>query len=172
MRRLMMGFVCGAVLGYVLWLLAGRRWEEPRVEAFAPPAERPAPQPAPPEPVAEIVPLAVPEPEPAEASPAPPVRDSELRLHELAALRVEILETVDRRALYTMAHDRGLPHHTLFLMSSAQLLDAVLAAEELPPADVLPSVDTEQRVREIATEAFERHQWFAAQDAASQLDAG
>ena len=71
-----------------------------------------------------------------------------------------------------MAHNRGLPHHTLFLMSSAQLLDAVLAAEELPPADVLPSVDTEQRVREIATEAFERHQWFAAQDAASELDAG
>lgn len=169
MRRLMMGFVCGAVLGYVLWLLAGRRWEEPRVEAFAPPSERPDPF-APSEPVAEIVPLAVREPEPA-APPAAPVRDSELRLHQLAALRVEILETVDRRALYTMAHDRGLPHHTLFLMSSAQLLDAVLAAEELPPADVLPSVDTEQRVREIATEAFERHQWFAAQDA-SELDAG
>ena len=169
MRRLMMGFVCGAVLGYVLWLLAGRRWEEPRVQAFAP-SERPDP-PAPPEPVAEIVPLAVREPEPA-APPAAPVRDSEQRLHQLAALRVEILETVDRRALYTMAHNRGLPHHTLFLMSSAQLLDAVLAAEELPPADVLPSVDTEQRVREIATEAFERHQWFAAQDAASQLDAG
>lgn len=168
MRRLMMGFVCGAVLGYVLWLLVGRRWEEPRVEVFAPPAASSAP----PEPVAEIVPLAVREPEPAEPSPAPPVRDSELRLHQLAALRVEILETVDRRALYTMAHDRGLPHHTLFLMSSAQLLDAVLAAEELPPADVLPSVDTEQRVREIATEAFERHQWFAAQDAASELDAG
>jgi len=167
-RRLMMGFVCGAVLGYVLWLLAGRRWEEPRVEAFAPPAAPPAP----PAPVAEIVPLAVREPEPAAPPPATPVRDSELRLHQLAALRVEILETVDRRALYTMAHDRGLPHHTLFLMSSAQLLDAVLAAEELPPADVLPSVDTEQRVREIATEAFERHQWFAAQDAASQLDAG
>jgi hypothetical protein len=170
-RRLMMGFVCGAVLGYVLWLLAGRRWEEPRVEAFAPPSERPDP-PAPPEPVAEIVPLAVREPEPAAPPPATPVRDSELRLRQLAALRIEILETVDRRALYTMAHDRGLPHHTLFLMSPAELLDAVLAAEELPPADVLPSVDTERRVRGIATEAFERHQWFAAQDATSELDAG
>jgi len=37
---------------------------------------------------------------------------------------------------------------------------------------VLPSADTARRVREIAAEASERHQWFAAQDAASELDAG
>ena len=98
MRRLPMGFVCGAVAGYALWLLAVRLREQPAIEAFAPP---PAP-PAPPEPVAEIVywPSG---PEPAEP---PPVRDSELRLRGLAALRIEILETVDRRALYTMRTPR------------------------------------------------------------------
>ena len=168
MRRLLMGFVCGAIAGYALWLLSKRLREQPRIEAFAHP---PAP-PAPPEPVAEVVYLAVPEPEPEPAEPPPPVRDSELRLRGLAALRVEILETVERRALYTMAHDRGLPHHTLFLMGSAQLLDAVLAAEELPPADVLPSVDTERRVREIAAEALARHERLLAEDAGSELDAG
>ncbi len=165
MRRLLMGFVCGAVAGYALWLLAARLREQPRIEALAPPSAPPAP----PEPVAEVVYLAVPEPEP--AAP-PPVRDSELRLRGLAALRIEILETVDRRALYTMAHDRGLPHHALFLMSSSQLLDAVLAAEELPPADVLPSIDTERRVREIAAEALARHERVLAEDAGSELDAG
>jgi hypothetical protein len=167
-RRLLMGFVCGAVAGYALWMLAVRLREQPRLETFTPPV-------APPEPVADVVPLVVPEPEPApeaEPEPEPVLRDSELRLHELAALRAELLATVDRRALYSMAHDRGLPHHSLFLMSSGQLLDAVLAAEELPPADVLPSADTARRVREIAAEASERHQWFAAQDAASELDAG
>ena len=152
MRRLLMGFVCGAVAGYALWLLAARLREQPRIEALAPPSAPPAP----PEPVAEVVYLAVPEPEP--AAP-PPVRDSELRLRGLAALRIEILETVDRRALYTMAHDRGL-------------LDAVLAAEELPPADVLPSIDTERRVREIAAEALARHERVLAEDAGSELDAG
>ena len=170
MRRLLMGFVCGAVAGYALWMLAVRLREQPRLETFTPPA-------APPEPMADVVPLVVPEPEP-EPEPrprpglAPVLRDSELRLHELAALRAELVATVDRRALYSMAHDRGLPHHTLFLMSPGQLLDAVLAAEDLPPADVLPSVDTERRVREIAAEASERHQWFVARDAASELDAG
>ncbi|MFI5048484.1 MAG: hypothetical protein ACHQEA_01300 [Gaiellales bacterium] len=168
MRRLLMGFVCGAVAGYALWVLAVRLRERPRAEAFEAFASPPFP-PAQPEPVAEVVYLAVPEPEP--AAP-PPVRDSELRLRGLAALRIEILETVDRRALYTMAHDRGLPHHALFLMSSSQLLDAVLAAEELPPADVLPSIDTERRVREIAAEALARHERVLAEDAGSELDAG
>jgi hypothetical protein len=165
-RRLLMGFVCGVVAGYALWLLAVRLREQPRLVAFTPPA-------APQAPIADVVPLVVPEPEPEpEPKPEPVLRDSELRLHELAALRAELVATVDRRALYSMAHDRGLPHHTLFLMSPGQLLDAVLAAEELPPADVLPSVDTERRVREIAAEASERHRWFAARDAASELDAG
>ena len=171
MRRLMMGFVCGAVLGYVLWLLAGRRWEEPRVEAFAPPSERPDP-PAPPEPVAEIVPLAVREPEPA----ARPARDARARLRAASApaRRPADRDPGDGRppcALHDGARPRAAAPHAVS-DEPRQLLDAVLAVEELPPADVLPSVDTERRVREIATEAFERHQWFAAQDATSELDAG
>lgn len=195
MRRLLMGFICGVVAGYAVWLLVLRRLEEQPVQRFtprpAPPAAPPEPvassaavaEPEPvaepelepvaeaaPEPVAEVVPLPVREPEPAE--PEPPVRDSERRLHELAALRAELIRKVDRRALYTMAHDRGLPHHSLFAMSPEQLYDAVLAAEQLPPSDVLPSAETEQHVRQIAAEAMARHERFLAEDAASALDAG
>jgi hypothetical protein len=187
-----MGFICGVAAGYAVWLLVIRRFEDQPMQRFtprpAPPAPAPVaesepvaepepvaehePEPEPvPEPVAEVVPLPVMrEPEPVE--PEPPVRDSERRLQELTALRSELLRKVDRRALYTMAHDRGLPHHTLFAMSPEQLYDAVLAAEHLPPSDVLPSAETEQHVRQLAAEAFARHERFAAEDAASELDAG
>jgi hypothetical protein len=132
---------------------------------------RPLPVPATPRqdaPVAEIIPLRAREPDP----PAPtPVRESERRLLELADLRHELATRVDRRALYAMAHDRGLPHHALFSMGSEALLEAILDREEIPPPDVLPSQETVERMAAIADEAFGRHDRLLAEDAAA-LDAG
>ncbi len=113
-----------------------------------------------------------------EAAPAPPAvheppvtapESGQERLEQLMQVRAEVVERVDRRSLFAMAHVRGLPNHQLFTMTSKQLLEAILAAEGLPPADVLPSSQTEERLRDIAAEAFRRHEQFLAEDAAHRV---
>jgi hypothetical protein len=154
---------------YAVRLIAARRsrpaaWQEPPAAA--------------PSPVAEVVPLPVRAPEPpapepiAPEPPAPePVRDSERRLLELADLRRRLAAEVDRRALYAMAHDRGLPHHALFSMGPEALVEAILEREEIPPADVLRSEETAERMTAVAEDAFARHGRLLAEDSAA-LDAG
>jgi hypothetical protein len=96
---------------------------------------------------------------------------AERKLEQLAELRAQLARSVDRRALFGMARDRGLPHHQIFFMTSDQLLDAIVAAEGLPPADVLPSGYTEERMSAIAAEARLRHDEIVVAEAA-ELDAG
>ena len=107
---------------------------------------------------------------PESAHEPPPAPDAgQERLEQLLRVRADVVERVDRRSLFAMAHVRGLPNHELFTMTSKQLLEAILAAEGLPPADVLPSPQTEQRIRDIAVEAFQRHEQFLAEDAADRV---
>ncbi|MFL6040068.1 MAG: hypothetical protein ACJ740_01510 [Gaiellales bacterium] len=96
---------------------------------------------------------------------------AERKLEQLAELRAQLARSVDRRALFGMARDRGLPHHQIFFMTSHQLLDAIISAEGLPPADVLPSRYTEERMSAIAAEARLRHDEIVLAEAA-ELDAG
>ena len=96
---------------------------------------------------------------------------AERKLEQLAELRAQLARSVDRRALFGMARDRGLPHHQIFFMTSDQLLDAIVSAEGLPPADVLPSGYTEERMSAIAAEARLRHDEIVVAEAA-ELDAG
>jgi hypothetical protein len=107
-----------------------------------------------------------PPPEPREAP-----HDAERVLSELAQLRAEVVERVDRRPLFAMAQARGLPNHVLFTMSSQQLLDAIMDAEGLPPEDVLPSPESADQVRSVVAEAFRRHEEFTAEES-SERDAG
>jgi hypothetical protein len=161
-RRLLITCACLTAAVYAMRLIAARRrppvrWQ-PAVTVDQPPA-------------AEVVPLPVRAPEPEPKTAPKPVRDSERRLLELADLRRELASSVDRRALYAMAHDRGLPHHALFSMGADALLESILECEEIPPADVLPSQATAERMAAIAEEAFARHARLLADDAAA-LDAG
>lgn len=97
--------------------------------------------------------------------------DGAQAMTELSDMRVEVATRVDRRPLFAMAQARGLPNHELFSMSSEQLLDAILDAEGLPPADVVPSQQNAERIRSVMSEAFQRQDEYAAEEAASR-DAG
>jgi hypothetical protein len=159
------------------------RRPEPVVEA------EPEPEPAAePEPVVEAEPEPEPEPEPqpepaAEAgheteqmpvidvpdddvvAPSAKGDDGKGRMAEAAALRAEIVERVERRPLFVMAEERNVPYFRLFFMTKPELLDAILEIEHVPPDDVMPSREALERVREIAAEAYRRHDEIAAEEA-------
>jgi hypothetical protein len=128
-------------------------------------AEQPRPQP---EPVA----AREPEPEPEPAPPAddvvapPAAEDGERLLAELAQIRAEVVERVERRPLFVMAEQRGVPYFRLFFMTKPELLEAILEAEGVPPADVRPSPVSAARVRAVVAEAYRRDQEIAAEEAA------
>ena len=69
---------------------------------------------------------------------------------EMAGLRDEIVERVERRPLFVMAEERNVPYFRLLFMTKLELLDAILEVEHVPPQDVMPSQDALERVREIA----------------------
>ena len=83
----------------------------------------------------------------------------------MAALRAEIVERVERRPLFVMAEERNVPYFRLFFMTKPELLDAILEVEHVPPHDVMPSQEALDRVREIAAEAYRRHEEIAAEEA-------
>ena len=164
--------------------------QAPHPEAAEPAPAPAAPVPDPPQPEAEEVAAIVDQPAGRAADPdtegellAFPLQHddgpelanvpspAERKLEQLAELRAQLTKTVDRRALFGMARDRGLPHHQIFFMTSDQLLDAIVSAEGLPPADVLPSGHTEERMSAIAAEARLRHEEIVVAEAA-ELDAG
>jgi hypothetical protein len=88
--------------------------------------------------------------------------DREELLGELQQVRREVLKEVERPPLYEMAEERGVPHFRRFFMSNGKLLDAILDAEGVPPADVSPSPETVVRVRALALEMFQRNEAYVA----------
>jgi hypothetical protein len=171
MRRFLIITLCLFGVG-VLALLLMRQSRLPapdRPEAAEPepePDEAPEPEEAPepqPEPAAE---------QPAADHPADDVvaplaaEDGERLLAEVAQIRADVVERVERRPLFAMAEQRGVPYFRLFFMTKPELLDAILEAEGVPPADVRPSPASAARVREIAAEAHRRDQEIAAEEAA------
>ena len=96
--------------------------------------------------------------------------DGKGRMAEMAALRDEIVERVERRPLFVMAEERNVPYFRLFFMTKPELLDAILEVEHVPPHDVMPSQDALDRVREIADEAYRRHEEIAAEEAMMARD--
>ncbi len=182
MRRLLIISLCLFGVG-VLLLLVLRSARGPAPEAGRPQRE-PYPEP---EPVAEAAPepAAEAEPEPAveteqetEQMPVVDLPDDDVvapwaqrddgkgRMAEAAALRAEIVERVERQPLFVMAEERNVPYFRLFFMTKPELLDAILEVEHVPPHDVMPSQDALERVREIAAEAYRRHEEIAADEAA------
>jgi hypothetical protein len=178
MRRLLLIMLCLAGIGVLVWML--RR--APAGAAPDPLAEEAPPEPSfePQPPEAEVAAVAPSErsgpipdvretaggaPERAEP-PVAAVPDPDQLLDELARLRAEVVERVERRPLFVMAEQRGVPYFRLFFMTKPELFAAVLEAEGIPPADVRPSPETAERVRELAAEAFRRHDEIAAEEAA------
>jgi hypothetical protein len=174
MRRLVIVFLCLTIAGCVLLLVvrsarrdrvsAAREHDDVPGESNHDVAESPTPAND-----GDVVSLA-------SRDEPPPVTESTpydgiLAMAELSDLRVEVATRVDRRPLFAMAQARGLPNHELFSMSSEQLLDAILDAEGLPPADVVPSQQNAERIRSVMSEAFQRQDEYAAEEAASR-DAG
>ena len=96
--------------------------------------------------------------------------DGKGRMAEMAALRDEIVERVERRPLFVMAEERNVPYFRLFFMTKPELLDAILEVEHVPPHDVMPSQEALDRVREIAAEAYRRHEEIAAEEAMAARD--
>jgi len=183
MRRLVI-FLCFFGVGVLLLLVL-------RAAARGPAPEMDEPEREPytePEPFVEAEPLAEPEPE-AEPEPAaeagqeteemPVVRlpDEDVvapsangdggkgRMAEMTALRAEIVERVERRPLFVMAEERNVPYFRLFFMTKPELLEAILEVEHVPPHDVMPSQEALERVREVAAEAYRRHEEIAAEEA-------
>ena len=160
---------------------------EPAVEAESKPEPEPAAEAEPEteaEPEPEQVAEAEPESEPAAemgqeteqmpvvdppdedvVAPAAKGDDGKGRMAEAAALRAEIVERVERRPLFVMAEERNVPYFRLFFMTKQELLDAILEVEHVPPDDVMPSQEALERVREIAAEAYRRHEEIAAEEA-------
>jgi hypothetical protein len=149
-------------------------WEpraEPEPVAEAEPAAEAAPEPAAePEPVAEaeqeteqiaVVDL----PDDDVVAPSAQVDDGKGRMAEMDSLRAEIVERVERRPLFVMAEERNVPYFRLFFMTKPELLEAILEVEHVPPHDVMPSQEALGRVREIAAEAYRRHEQIAAEEA-------
>ncbi len=166
---------------------------EPVVEAEPEPVAEAEPEPvaeAEPEPVveAEPEPVVEAEPEPVaeagqdteqipvidlpdEAVVAPSgQREGQQRMAQMAELRAEIVERVERRPLFVMAEERNVPYFRLFFMTKPELLDAILEVEHVPPHDVMPSQEALDRVREIADEAYHRHEEIAAEEAMAAQD--
>ena len=167
---------------------------EPTAEAEPEPANEAEPEPEPepaaqaePEPEPEPVAEAEPEPEPVAevgqeteqmplvdapdddmVAPSAKGDDGKGRMAEAAALRAEIVERVERRPLFVMAEERNVPYFRLFFMTKLELLDAILEIEHVPPDDVMPSQEALERVREIAAEAYRRHEEIAAEEAAQE----
>ena len=175
MRRLLIIFLC-FFAGGVLLLLLLRAARGP-VPEMGEPERKPHPEP---EPVAE----AEPEQEPAAeaeqeteqmpvvdlpdddvVAPAAQRDDGKRRMAEVAGLRDEIVERVERRPLFVMAEERNVPYFRLFFMTKPELLEAILEVEHVPPHDVIPSQEALERVREIAAEAYRRHEEIAAEEA-------
>jgi hypothetical protein len=168
MRRFLIVCLCFVTVGCVLLLVLAARGRGPEAEAEdTGPAEvedEVVEQPV----AGDVVPLT------ARADRAPKAdtepdradREAEMALQRLVQVRAEVAAKVERKPLFVMAHERGLPNHELFMMSSEQLLDAILAADGLPPADVLPSPHTEERVMEVAAEAHRRQEEYLAEEAA------
>src|SRR6476469_797697 len=184
MRRLFI-FLClfgvGVLLLLVLRAARGRASEmdEPEREPYTEPEPVEEPEPvveSEPEPYAEPEPVAEAEPEteqlpvvdpPDEDVVAPSAQgeDGNGRMSEMTALRTEIVERVERRPLFVMAEERNVPYFRLFFMTKPELLDAILEIEHVPPDDVMPSQEALERVREIAAEAYRRHDEIAAEEA-------
>ena len=192
MRRLFI-FLCFFGVGVLLLLVlrAARgpasEMDEPEREPYTEPEPVEEPEPvveSEPEPYAEPEPVAESEPEPvAEAEPeteqlpvvdppdedvvAPSAQgeDGNGRMSEMTALRAEIVERVERRPLFVMAEERNVPYFRLFFMTKPELLDAILEVEHVPPPDVMPSQEALERIREIAAEAYRRHEEIAAEEA-------
>jgi hypothetical protein len=164
-RRFLIITLCLFGVGVLaLLLMRQARIPAPGVPEAADPEPEVAEEPQPePEPVA-----AEPEPDhPADDVVAPPVaEDGERLLAELAQIRAEVAERVERRPLFMMAEQRGVPYFRLFFMTKQELLEAILEAEGVPPADVRPSAASAARVREVAAEAYRRDQEIAAEEAA------
>jgi hypothetical protein len=168
-RRFLIITLCLFGVGVLLLLMRQWRVPAPDMPDAADPEPEVAEQPQP-EPVAERQP----EPEPeAESEPAaddvvaPPVaEDGERLLAELAQIRAEVVERVERRPLFVMAEQRGVPYFRLFFMTKPELLEAILEAEGVPPADVRPSPVSAARVRAVVAEAYRRDQEIAAEEAA------
>jgi hypothetical protein len=164
-RRFLIITLCLFGVGVLaLLLMRQARVPAPGMPAAADPEPEVAEEPQPePEPVA-----AEPEPDhPADDVVAPPVaEDGERLLAELAQIRAEVAERVERRPLFMMAEQRGVPYFRLFFMTKQELLEAILEAEGVPPADVRPSAASAARVREVAAEAYRRDQEIAAEEAA------
>ena len=192
MRRLFI-FLCFFGVGVLLLLVlrAARgpasEMDEPEREPYTEPEPVEEPEPvveSEPEPYAEPEPVVESEPEPvAEAEPeteqlpvvdppdedvvAPSAQgeDGNGRMSEMTALRAEIVERVERRPLFVMAEERNVPYFRLFFMTKPELLDAILEVEHVPPPDVMPSQEALERIREIAAEAYRRHEEIAAEEA-------
>jgi hypothetical protein len=157
-------------------------WEpEPVVEADPEPDVEVEPEPvaeAEPEPVVEADPELAAEagqeteeipvvdlPKEDVVAPAAQGDDGKRRMAEAAELRAEIVERVERRPLFVMAEERNVPYFRLFFMTKPELLDAILEVEHVPPHDVMPSQEALERVREVAAEAYRRHEEIAAEEA-------
>jgi hypothetical protein len=84
---------------------------------------------------------------------------------ELAQIRADVVERVERRPLFVMAEQRRVPYYQLFFMTKQELFEAVLEAEGLPPDDVTPSPQSAERIKEIAAEAFRLDEQVAAEEA-------
>jgi hypothetical protein len=179
MRRFLIVCLCVVTVGCVLLLLAGRgRGPDGRFERVDPDVDAgdASPAEAEEESVEQQVPGAAasladradrtPDAEPQRAG-----REAELALERLVRVRADLVARVERRSLYVMAHERGLPNHALYMMTPEQLLEAILEAEGLPPADVLPSQQTEERVMAVADEAYRRDLEYRGEQAAER-DAG
>ena len=192
MRRLFI-FLCFFGVGVLLLLVlrAARgpasEMDEPEREPYTEPEPVEEPEgvvESGPEPYAEPEPIVESEPEPvAEAEPeteqlpvvdppdedvvAPSAQgeDGNGRMSEMTALRTEIVERVERRPLFVMAEERNVPYFRLFFMTKPELLDAILEVEHVPPPDVMPSQEALERIREIAAEAYRRHEEIAAEEA-------
>jgi hypothetical protein len=82
----------------------------------------------------------------------------------LARIRADVVERVERRPLFVMAEQRGVPYFQLIFMDRQGLFEAVLEAEDLPPHEVMPSPQSAARIKEIADEAFRLHEEMAAEE--------
>jgi hypothetical protein len=177
MRRLLIICLCligvGALLLFVLRpsRLPAPERDEPEWEPRAEP--EPAAE-AEPEPAAEAeqeteqeteqIPV-VDLPDDDVVAPSAQVDDGKGRMAEMDSLRAEIVERVERRPLFVMAEERNVPYFRLFFMTKPELLEAILEVEHVPPHDVMPSQEALGRMREIAAEAYRRHEQIAAEEA-------
>jgi hypothetical protein len=176
-RRLLIISLCLLGVGVLLlWVLRASRLPAPETNE---PEWEPYTEPEPvAEPVSEPVAEAEQETEPeTEQMPVVDLPDDDVvapsaqgadgkgRMAEMAALQAEIVERVERRPLFVMAEERNVPYFRLFFMTKLELLEAILEVEHVPPHDVMPSPEALERVREIAAEAYRRHEEIAAEEA-------